>query len=202
MPASGHVVCFQTMLPAMLLEEPMLMERAMPITVAQYHALGKQGLIAENTELLRGIIVEKMPKSPLHIFLVLAFLELLQKVIGKGFHVRTEAPISCRHSEPEPDVSVVRGRKEDYLSALPQTAELVVEIAISSVGIDRKKTAIYAEAGVREYWIVLPETRQIEVYANLTPGRYAVHKVFEEGQIASSEVLPAFQVELAALFPR
>ncbi len=190
------------MLPAMLLEEPTMMERAMPITVEQYHALGSQGLIAGKTELLQGIIVEKMPKSPLHVFLVLTFLELLQKVVGAGFHVRTEAPIACRHSEPEPDVSVVRGKKEDYLLSLPQTAELVIEVAVSSVGIDRRKIPIYAEAGVREYWIVLPETRQIEVHTKLTQSRYAVQRVFTEGQTAFSEVLPAFRVELSALFPR
>ena len=189
-------------MPAMLLEEPTIMERAMPITVEQYRALGEQGLIAGNTELLEGIIIEKMPKSPLHIFLILTLLEWLQKVVGTDFHVRTEAPIACQHSEPEPDVSVVRGRKEDYLTALPQTAELVIEVAVSSARIDRRKIAIYADAGVREYWIVLPETRQIEVYTNLTQGHYAVQRVLAEGETASSEVLPAFQVALTALFPR
>ena len=136
-------------------------------------------------------MVEKMPKSPLHIFLVLTFLEWLQKVVGTGFHVRTDAPIACRHSEPEPD-----------LSALPQTAELVIEVAVSSVGIDRRKTAIYAEAGVREYWIVLPETRQIEIHTKLIQSRYAVQRLFTDGQTAFSEVLPALRVELSALFPR
>ena len=185
----------------MLLEEPTMMERAMPITVEQYRALGGQGLIGKNVELLEGIIVEKMPKSPLHVFLVLTLLEWLQKIVV-DCHVRTESPIACRQSEPEPDLSVVRGNKEDYLAALPQTAELVIEIAINCVGIDRRKAAIYAEAGVREYWIVLPEARQIEVHTNLTHSRYAVQRVFTEGQAAFSEVLPAFRVELSDLFPR
>ena len=189
------------MLPATLLEEPTIMERAMPITVEQYHTLYEQGLIAENVELLEGLIVEKMPKSPLHSALLMKLLRMLLAVIGAELSVRPEQPITCRRSEPEPDLAVVRHSPDDYINGHPEMAELAIEIAISSVGIDRRKIAIYAEAGVREYWIVLPDTRQIEVYTDLTQDRYAVQQVFAEGQTASSEVLPEFQVELAALFP-
>ena len=63
------------MMPAMLLEEPTIMERAMPITVEQYHALFAQGLIPEKVELLEGIIVEKMSKSPLHSFVAAEAIE-------------------------------------------------------------------------------------------------------------------------------
>ena len=190
------------MMPAMLLEEPTIMERGLPTTVEQYHMLYAQGLIAENTELLEGIIVEKMPKSSLHAYVLLLLLKLLQDAVAADHHVRPEQPITCRRSEPEPDLAVVHGKPVDYLHSHPRTAELVIEIAVSSVEIDRRKTAIYAEAGVREYWIVLPETRQIEVHTKLTQSRYAVQRVFTEGQTAVSEVLPAFRVELATLFPR
>lgn len=178
------------------------MERALPTTVEQYHALHTQGLIAEDVELLEGIIVEKMPKSPLHAYVLLFLLKLLQDVAAVGYHVRPEQPITCQRSEPEPDLAVVRGKPSDYLHAHPQTAELIIEIAVSSVEIDRRKAAIYAEAGVREYWIVLPETCQIEVHTTPMQTRYAVRRIFTEGQTAASEVLPAFQVELTDLFPR
>ena len=131
---------------------------------------------------------------------MLALLELLREAVGEGFHVRSGQPIACRHSEPEPDVSVVRGRKEDYIATLPQTAELVVEVAVSSADVDRRKIAIYAEAGVREYWIVLPGMRQIEVRTKLIESRYTAQHVFTEGQTASSEVLPDLRVELTGLF--
>ena len=192
----------KNMLPAMLLEEPTLMKRALPITVEQYHALFAQGLIAENTELLEGIIVEKMPKSPLHSSVFTRMMRRLQGAAAEQFFVRPQQPITCRRSEPEPDLALVAASPDDYATAHPQTAELVIEIAVSSVEIDRRKAAIYAEAGVREYWIALPEDRQIEVHTNLTQGRYFVRRIFTEGQTAASEVLPAFQVELAGLFPR
>ena len=136
------------MLPTMLLQEPTIMQRAMPITVEQYHALFAQGLIPESAELLEGVIIEKMPKSPLHAYILLALLKLLQDVVTAKNHVRPEQPITCRRSEPEPDLAVVVGRAEDYVHAHPQTAEIVIEIAVSSAEIDRRKAAIYAEAGV------------------------------------------------------
>lgn len=178
------------------------MERAMPVTVEQYHALYERGLIVENVELLEGLIVEKMPKSPLHSFLVLELLRLLLAVVGEGFRVRPEQPLTCRRSEPEPDLAVVRASPDGYLTGHPKTAEIVIEVAVSSSEIDRRKMAIYAEAGVSEYWIVLPETLQIEVHTKLTQSRYAVQRIFSDGQTAFSEVLPAFRVELSALFPR
>ena len=179
-----------------------MMERALPTTVEQYHALFAQGLIPENVELIEGIIIEKMPKSPLHSYLLSKLMGKLQAVAVGRFFVRSEQPITCRRSEPEPDLALVVGSPDDYISGHPQTAEIAIEIAISSVEIDRRKASIYAEAGVREYWIVLPETRQIEVHTNPMQARYAVRRIFTEEQTVASEVLPDFRVELAELFPR
>ena len=185
-----------------LLELPTVKQRALPTTVEQYHALWQQGLIAENVELLEGVIVEKMSKSPLHSSVLQKMLRRLQAIRGEKYEVRPEQPITCRRSEPEPDLALVALSPDDYATGHPRTAELVVEIAVSSVEIDRRKAMIYAEAGVHEYWIVLPEERQIEVYTRLTQGRYDVQHVFVEGQTACSETLPGFSVEVAGLFPR
>ena len=178
-----------------------MMERAMPITVEQYHALFAQGLISERTELLEGIILEKMSKSPLHGSIAQKLLRKIRASIGETFDVRQEQPITCRRSEPEPDLALVAASPDDYASGHPQTAELVIEIAVSSAEIDRRKASIYAEAGVREYWIVLPETRQIEVHTMLVQSAYTVQRTFLDEQTAFSEVLPDFRVELDTLFP-
>lgn len=185
-----------------LLELPTVKQRALPTTVEQYHALWQQGLIAENVELLEGVIVGKMPKSPLHSSVLQMMLHRLQAIRGEKYDVRVEQPITCRRSEPEPDLALVAVSPNYYATGHPQTAELVVEIAVSSVEIDRRKAMIYAEAGVREYWIVLPESWQIEVYTRLTGGKYEAQNVFTEGQSACSEILPEFSVEVDALFPR
>jgi Uma2 family endonuclease len=62
-------------------------------------------------------------------------------------------------------VAVVAGEPLDYIAAHPSTAALVVEVADSSLRLDRRfKAAIYARAGLREYWIVNLVDRALEVH--------------------------------------
>ena len=110
-----------------------------PISVAAYHTLGEAGLVPERTELLYGFVYQKIPKSPYHCYLLTRLLRLLQAVVPAGCLLRSEQPITCEDSEPEPDISVVRGAELDFRFAHPKTAELVIEICVSSHEYDRSK---------------------------------------------------------------
>jgi Uma2 family endonuclease len=76
-------------------------------------------------------------------------------------------------SGPEPDIAVVAGCPEDYRTAHPATAAIVVEVAIATLGIDRAKADVYATAGIPEYWIVIPETRTVEIHRRPGPAGYS-----------------------------
>jgi hypothetical protein len=82
---------------------------------------------------------------------VSAIGEVLRVAFGPGSHVRLHAPLALdEHSEPEPDVAVVAGAVRDYPESHPTTAALVVEVADSSLRLDRRfKAAMYARAGDR-----------------------------------------------------
>ena len=174
--------------------------RLWPLSVEAYHALGEAGLIPENTELLYGQVFQKMSKSPLHSGLVLRLLRLLQAVLPPGWQVRPEQPITCADSEPEPDLAVVRGREEDFWQAHPGTAELVIEVCVHTHEHDRSKLRAYAAAGVEEVWFVLGPERQVEIHRQLMGGRYAECVTRGPGGVAASSAVPAFAVELDALF--
>src|SRR5438876_1866227 len=103
-----------------------------PLSVQAYRTLGELGLIPKNTELLYGQVFEKMSKSPSHSALVRYLLRLLQQVLPAGYFLSSEQPITCSDSEPEPDVAVIRGSIEDFWHEHPGTAELVIEICITS----------------------------------------------------------------------
>src|SRR5206468_10874720 len=126
--------------------------------------LGDMGLIPERTELLYGQVFQKMSKSPYHTFLHQSLTEVILKSVPPGVHLRSEQPITCTDSEPEPDLAVVRGRKEDYRREHPRTAELVIEVCVSSHEYDRSKLRAYASANIKEVWLVLAPERQIEVH--------------------------------------
>ena len=70
---------------------------------------------------------------------------------------------------------MVPGRDRDYTSAHPTTALLVVEVADASLHPDRiTKAAIYASAGIPEYWIVNLRNGVVEVMAPIpTPCMHA-----------------------------
>jgi len=181
-----------------VLDSPQARERVVPLSVQVYHDLGERGMIAERSELLRGVIFEKMPKSPLHVRLV-RFLEvLLQKQLPADFLLQKEDPLTLTDSEPEPDLAVIRGRESDFPTSHPTTAELVIEVSISTEDTDRAKAEIYAEAGVKEYWIVLPDRQRIEVFTQPTESGYGRHVLMED--VAASVVLPGFCVSVKELF--
>ena len=74
-----------------------------PMSVEAYHLLGESGVIAENTELLYGLVYTKMPKSPFHSFLLQRFLQILQKLELPGLLLRAKQPLTFVDSEPEAD---------------------------------------------------------------------------------------------------
>ena len=148
-----------------------------------------------------GVIVEKMSKSPLYVYTMEGLNLLLRESIGAEWLIRQEQPITCRRSEPEPDLAVVRGTRADYFRAHPAYAELIIEVAISSSEIDAEKAAIYAQATVREYWIVLPEEKRVEVYTQPVGLEYIQHRTFVFPQVAASEAFPDFRLDLSTFFP-
>lgn len=174
--------------------------RLHPLSVEAYHVLGETGFLGENTELLYGLVYIKMPKSPFHAALIARLLEAIQQLDLPRFWVRSEQPITCRDSEPEPDVSIVSGRIDDYLRAHPTTAELVAEVCISSHEYDRSKLHAYAVANVKEVWLVLGPEKVVEVYRNPSNGAYLEKAVVGPGGRLSSKSIPALTLDLVELF--
>ena len=85
--------------------------------------------------------------------------------------------------------------------AHPRTAELVVEVAVSSAALDREGATMYAEAGVKEYWIVLAPERHVEVYRQPVGGIYQEKKLFRIGETIDCSTVPGVRVRVSELFP-
>src|SRR2546423_15646257 len=111
-----------------ILEIPEVRQRVSRLSVEEYHRLDEFNHNGRRTELIRGIVIEKMSKSPLHCSIAKRLYDLIAARSGQGFVVRHEAPLTLADSEPEPDVSVVRGVEGDFVRVHPTTAELVVEV--------------------------------------------------------------------------
>lgn len=183
-----------------ILDAPGVRRAGYQLSVESYHRLGEIGVLGHDVELLEGYLIKKMPKSPLHTYLCQWLLEAIQRLGQAGVIVRQEQPLSTATSEPEPDLAVVRGSLQEFRSRHPTTAELVIEVAISSEEVDFSKAAIYAEAGVKEYWIVEPEKKRVTVF-RAPAGRAYGQKVPHEGVVTlASSAVPGLEISLPALF--
>jgi Uma2 family endonuclease len=185
---------------AQMLEIPEVRARVSPVTVGQYHEFPEYNENGRRTELVRGIVIEKMSKSPLHANIVSALHDLLHPQVSSELWLRQDQPLTLRDSEPEPDISVVRGKRADFLTSHPSTAALVIEVAVTSAAEDRSLASLYAEAGVQEYWIVLPAQRRVEVYRCIEGGAYRDHSIVEGDVTLECTAVPGVRVALGELF--
>jgi Uma2 family endonuclease len=123
----------------------------------------------ERFELVEGLIVEKMPRDPVHDAAFEIALALLQRHMPEKWRVRPQCAITLTDSEPEPDLAVVRGAATDYVSHHPGPNDLaiVVEISNTTLADDRVlKARIYARAGIKTYWIINLVDRRVELYTD------------------------------------
>ena len=183
-----------------ILDLPEVRARVYRLSVEAYDALTEMGALDKQAELIRGVIVKKMSKSPLHRKLTKRIFKRLLTLENAGLVAFTEAPLRLADSEPEPDAMIVRGEESDFDAKHPTTAELVVEVAVSSAALDRENASLYAEAGVQEYWIVLGEERRIEVYRQPENGVYQRKQVYAAGETLACEGVPGLQVALEDWF--
>lgn len=183
-----------------VLENPELRKHALPISVSTYHFMYQHGMVTEHAELVRGVIFEKMPKSPLHTLVTTLICKRIS-LLAPEYWVRKEDPLTLADSEPEPDISVVRGDCSDFAASHPTTALLVVEVAVTSADLDREKASLYAEACVGEYWIILAHERAVEIYTNAKSGHWSnIRRVGAEEAFESS-VLPGVRILLSEFLP-
>ncbi len=153
----------------------------------------------EPVELLDGELVVVSPQGPTHRSLTVKVRRLLEKLYRDAFHAQDHSPVlGLPDSLPEPDVAVVRGQPEAYMDRLPGRDDVVllVEIAVTSGAIDRRKARIYARAGYTTYWLLDVSARRLEVRAGpSTDGEYTSTQLLDENaEVELPELKRAIQV--------
>ena len=178
----------------------------------QYDRLVEAGIFGpeDRVELLEGLLVAREPQGGRHATVVGLVRAALEKTFGSGYHVREEKPIALdEQSEPEPDVVVVPGRPRDYLTAHPSRPVLVVEVADTSLALDRlRKGRLYARAGIADYWVVNLIDEVLEVYRDPVPvpsGRgdwkYDSVCLLRRNAVVTPLAAPRARVRVTALLP-
>ena len=142
--------------------------RTRRFTRAEYERLIDLGVFqpGEPIELIGGELMVAEPQGAPHYTAIRKTAKVLEAAFGPGWEVRTEGPIGLDdESEPEPDIAVVPGSPDDYALAHPSRPVLTVEVAESSLALDRQhKGSLYARAGLADYWVLNLVDRVLEVY--------------------------------------
>jgi Uma2 family endonuclease len=179
----------------------------------EYDRLIELGLLHEDEpiELVGGHLIVSEPQHTRHATAIRLGNQALRRAFPDDvWQVNVQLPVALDdESEPEPDLSVVRGTARDYLAEHPTRPVLVVEVAESSLRFDRRdKGSLYARAGIIDYWIVNLVDDLVEVYRAPGPaadGPYgweyrSVQRLGREASI-SPLAAPTTPIAVAELLP-
>ena len=159
-------------------------------TVADYYGMAEAGILkpGERVELIEGEIIDMLPAGIGHNG-PLGGLNALFGDLAKGRWVtHSQGPLRIDdQSEPMPDLLLLRPPWKRYCEAHPVPSDvfLLIEVSDSSLAYDQgKKLALYARAGIVEFWIVNVPLRQIEVYREPNFLGFEHKEIIKEGTVA------------------
>ena len=164
----------------------------------------------ERLELVGGALVVREPQGGPHATAVGLAEDALRAAFGAGWTVRGQSPIALdEESEPEPDIAVVSGTRRDYRGGHPSHPALIVEVADSSLPLDRgEKASVYARARIADYWVVNLVDDVLEVYRDPVAdpeasfgSRYASAATLRRGDSVTPMALPDAGIPISDLLP-
>jgi len=178
------------------------------LTVADLDACPDDG---NRYELIEGeLFVSRAPRLPhqlvLHNLQVALASYLKQNPIGKV--VPGPGAVFSDYDAVIPDLVFVRNESWDRIVAderFVKAPDLVIEIlSPGKVNSERDllvKRQLYSRYGVEEYWVVEPESREVEVYRQSEQSLQKI-STMRECETLTSSILPGLDLDLGTLFVR
>ncbi len=173
------------------------------ITVDEFLLLDEAGAFpTEHTELIDG---EIFILSPIHLphsqVLFAVTFEVAKAIERSSLPLIGGTPASThidQYNLPEPDLIVMAATEGKF--APPEAVRLVIEVAYSSLRHDLvTKAALYARAGMPEYWVFDIKGARIIRMADPREGAYQASDEFAFGTTVASVTLPGFAVDTGVL---
>ncbi len=177
-------------------------------TVDDYYRMADTGVIppGARVELIEGQIVDMMPIGPFHSGTVNRLTRLLTRLSRGRWLVSVQNPIRLsEHSEPQPDLALLRPVDDDYTSRHPGAEDVfwLVEVADSTLEFDRtEKLPIYARAGIPEIWLLNLMEEALEIFREPAFTGYASHLVLRPGDEVRPSAFPDTALNVSELLRR
>jgi Uma2 family endonuclease len=179
-------------------------------SVAEFHEMWEAGWFEQcSPMLIDGEVFEMAKPGPAHNMGTTLTDYVLKTVFKTGYVVRVQMPLILgQSSDPEPDLSVVKGGPRDFTSN-PTTAELVVEVADTSLDMDiGPKARLYAAAGIADYWVIDLNNNRLIIHRDPRPdssnpfgAAYTTVTAFAKGQMVTPLAAPGMTIDVSDLLP-
>ncbi|MEL6969216.1 MAG: Uma2 family endonuclease [Bacteroidota bacterium] len=147
-------------------------------TTTEFHQMVAAGILDEDSrvELINGQILHMSPVGRFHAACVSYLNDWLVQLLREAYIIRVQDPIYLdEYSEPEPDIAIVKRRPDFYAAGLPTPAdiEILIEVADTSVKRDAEvKQSLYANASIKEYWMIDLNELALKIATNPQNGNY------------------------------
>jgi len=170
--------------------------------------MAEAGILGEDdrVELIEGELIDMAPIGSEHAGKGIRLSSLLSTALAGRAFVSQQNPLRLEeHSEPQPDIAVLRYRNDFYEASHPQPADilLLIEIADTTIRYDREiKIPLYARHGIPEVWLIDLQQERVEIY--LQPSSEGYRQILRPGKnerIVLS-LLPEVSILIADLWPQ
>ncbi|KST63905.1 Uma2 family endonuclease [Mastigocoleus testarum] len=190
----------------------MTITTAKRFTITEYNHLTELGFFGEDdrVELIRGELIYMIAKGTAHSTFNRRLIRELSNLLSKRATLQSQDPVVIStDSEPEPDITILKNRDDDYLSShpCPEDILLLIEIADSSLKYDQEvKLLLYAEAGILDYWIFNLNDNCLEHYREPlqnSQGKFGYRKkiIFLPNETVNLPCFPDLILDLSKVFP-
>ena len=169
-----------------------------------YHQMIESGLLDDRLlELINGEIIQMAPEGIAHSFYCRSTAKYLRSILGDRAEISEAHPMMIPNdSEPEPDIAILRTPDTLYQNRHPLPTDVfwLIEIAnttlVKDLGVKR---AMYALAGIPEYWVMNLQTLELVVFRDPSQDRYESQLCLSGGLI-SPLAFPDLSIEISYLF--
>ena len=194
--------------PASAAPPPVDFTRQAPITLMMYDRMIAAGVFdpaeAHRLELIGGELHMMSPIGDRHADAVDWLVRWVTLAIDRQvLLVRVQNPLSIPGSEsaPQPDIAWVTLRRYADRRPLPEEVSLLVEVADTSLEFDTTvKAALYAAAGIADYWVVDLVSRAVIVFREPRSGGYESRSTHRGDQLVRPLAHPEAALSPAELF--
>jgi Uma2 family endonuclease len=164
-----------------------------------FRPLGKRRI-----ELIYGELREVMPPGPTHAEAVARLNRWsTNNTSEQDVMVRVQDPIEIPALDSAPQPDIVWAKPKSYGKRHPQARDvlLLIEVADSSLAEDLgEMVGLYAQAGIKDYWVVNIPDFCVEVFRRPKGDRYLQHETYRASQEPTPLAFPRVSLDVSGLF--